>query len=138
MTNSKQVRLSLERARIILDEARNLQKKGVYNLVVRRAQEAVELALKGALQWVGLDIPRIHDVGGILRQHSERFPSNFQVSIPKLASISRVLRAEREISFYGDEDSGLPPEMLYDAADAEEALSKAVFVLERCGELLTL
>jgi HEPN domain-containing protein len=63
MTNREQVHFALERARVILEEARSLQAKGVWNLVVRRAQEVVELALKGALQWAGLEVPRLHDVG---------------------------------------------------------------------------
>jgi HEPN domain-containing protein len=46
------------------------------------------------------------------------------------------LRAEREISFYGDEESGLPPEMLYVDADADEALEKARFVLTHVGRLV--
>ncbi|NIN96333.1 MAG: DNA-binding protein, partial [Anaerolineae bacterium] len=39
-------------------------------------------------------------------------------------------------SFYGDEESGLPPEMLYDELDAVEALEKATFVLEACRRLI--
>lgn len=136
MNNLEGVRLSMERAGVILDEARSLQAKGVWNLVVRRCQEVVELALKGALQWAGLEVPRVHDVGAVLRQHPDRFPEGFRASVPKLASISRALRAEREISFYGDEESGLPPEMLYDADDAAEALTKATFVLDACRGLL--
>lgn len=137
MNHLEGVRLSLDRAGIILDEARSLQAKGVWNLVVRRCQEAVELALKGALQWAGLEVPRVHDVGAVLRQHPDRFPPDFRASVPKLASISRALRAEREISFYGDEESGLPPEMLYDADDAAEAMARAGFVLNACRGLLT-
>lgn len=136
MNHLEGVRLALDRAGVILDEARNMQNRGVWNLVVRRCQEAVELALKGALQWAGLEVPRVHDVGAVLRQHPDRFPSDFRASIPKLASISRALRAEREISFYGDEESGLPPEMLYDADDAAEALAKSTFVLDACRGLL--
>ncbi|MDM7913146.1 MAG: hypothetical protein QUS09_08620, partial [Methanotrichaceae archaeon] len=56
--------------------------------------------------------------------------------ISHLASISRMLRAEREISFYGDEQSGMPPESLYTAEDAKEALSKAHEALSACQELI--
>jgi len=34
-----------------------------YNLAVRRAQEVVELALKGCLRIVGIDFPKVHDAG---------------------------------------------------------------------------
>lgn len=32
-----------------------------FNMVVRRAQEAVELALKGGLKIMGVDYPKVHD-----------------------------------------------------------------------------
>lgn len=56
--------------------------------------------------------------------------------IPHLASISRLLRAEREISFYGDEQSGMPPESLYTKEDAQEAIFKAHEVLSECQSLI--
>ena len=104
--------------------------------MVRRAQEAVELALKGALLWAGLEVPWVHDVGVFLRQNRRRFPAEFARQIPRLASLSRALAVERERSFYGDEESGLTLEMLYDELDAVEALEKATFVLEACRRLM--
>jgi len=126
----------LKRAIIILDEAKSLRSKGAWNLVVRRCQEAVELALKGALVSVGIQPPRVHDVGPTLKEHSEKFSPEFRQYITQLASISRALRAERELSFYGDEESGMPPETLYTLDDADDALKKAEFVLEKCKNLL--
>lgn len=57
-------------------------------------------------------------------------------AIPKLASISRSLRNERETSLYGDPETGLPPEELYFENDAREALDKADFVFTICRKLL--
>ena len=136
MNNREAAGLALERAEVILSEAASLRAKGVWNLVIRRAQEAVELALKGALLWAGLGAPWIHDVGVFLRQNRSRFPDKFARQIPRLASLSRALGVERERSFYGDEESGLPPEMLYEELDAAEALEKATFVLETCRQLI--
>ena len=136
MNTQEAARSSLERARIILEEACRYRDKSVWNLVVRRCQEVVELALKGTLWWAGLEVPWVHDVGVFLRQHRNRFPNEFAQQIPRLASISRSLRAEREASFYGDEASGLPPEMLYSEQDAAEALERAIFVLDACRRLL--
>ena len=137
MNTQEATQLNLERASMILEEAHHYRDKGALNLVVRRCQEVVELALKGTLWWAGLEVPWVHDVGVFLRQHRDRFPVGFAQQIPRLASISRVLRAEREQSFYGDEASGLPPEMLYGEQDAVEALEKAAFVLDACHRLLT-
>lgn len=128
-------RANLERGAVILDEARRLADRQLWNLVVRRCQETTELALKGALLWATLDVPKTHDVSALLRQYSERFPPPFTAHIPQLASISRALRVERERSFYGDEVSGLPPETLYSQDDAQQALEKATFVLTVCRQL---
>lgn len=136
MKSRENAQAMLQRAAIILEEAKNLRAKGVWNLVVRRCQEAVELALKAALVSVGVQPPRVHDVGPTLKEHSERFHDEFRKHIPQLASISRALRAERELSFYGDEESGSPPEALYSPEDAEEAIKKAEFVLEKCQALV--
>jgi HEPN domain-containing protein len=43
--------------------------------------------------------------------------------------ISRRLRREGEPSMYGDEESGIPPDELYDKWDALEALRWARFTL---------
>ena len=42
------------------------------NIVVRRAQEVVELVLKGALKILGIEYPKIHDVGKIFEQMVKR------------------------------------------------------------------
>ncbi|MGB9724519.1 MAG: HEPN domain-containing protein [Chloroflexia bacterium] len=136
MNNQEAARLILGRAGLILEEARRFQDRGAWNLAIRRSQEVVELALKGALLWAGLEVPRVHDAGVFLRRYRGRFPAGFARQIPRLASISRDLGAERERSFYGDEESGLPPEMLYEEHDAAEALEGAAFVLETCCLLI--
>lgn len=96
----------------------------------------VELALKAALRVVGVEVPHIHDVGIILKDHQEKFPEVFRGEIDRMASISRRLRREREVSFYGDEEIGAPPQQLYVEADARTALEDAHFVLDHCQRLL--
>ena len=129
-------RSNLRRASVILEEAQSLHARGAWNLVVRRAQEAVELALKGCLLWASIEVPHMHDVGVILRQHHDRFPAWFGEQIPLLVSVSRALAAERERSFYGDERIGLPPEALYGEFDASEALEKAASAVQICRSLV--
>jgi HEPN domain-containing protein len=136
MNNHHTARANLHRAQIILREAQRLYEQGIWNLVVRRAQEAVELALKGALWWAGLDVPRFHDVGSFLRENQQRFPEDFAPHIPQLAAISRSLSAERERSFYGDEVLRIPPEQIYSQHDATQALEQARFALEACRNLI--
>ncbi|WP_243668490.1 HEPN domain-containing protein [Vulcanisaeta sp. JCM 16161] len=105
--------------------------------MVRQCQEAVELLLKAALRIVGVEPPRWHDVGPVLRRERNKFPVWFQEYIDELASISRSLRKEREFSMYGDEESGIPPEELYTRIDAEKALNDAERVLSLVSKLFS-
>jgi HEPN domain-containing protein len=87
--------------------------------VVRESQEVVELALKGLLRAHGVEPPRIHDVSEILLAERHRLPAEIQGKLDVLASISRELRRDRELAFYGAED--LTPSGFYTRADAEKA-----------------
>lgn len=136
MTNEEMARGYLTRAYRILGETEGHYEQQAWNLVVRRCQEAVELALKGALRFVGLEVPRVHDVGAFLKKHRKRFRGRIAEDIDRLASISRRLREEREVSFYGDEEMGIPPEELYAQRDADEALSEARFVMTLCQNFI--
>jgi HEPN domain-containing protein len=122
-------RSHLHPARRILAEAERHHGSGDWNLVVRRCQETVELALKAVLRFVGLEVPHVHDVGAFLGEHVDRMPPGMGAHVERLVSISRRLRQEREISFYGDDEVAAPPERLYSRADSEAALGDASFVL---------
>jgi hypothetical protein len=71
---------------------------------VREAQEIVELALKGMLRRVGIDPPKWHDVGFIFLEYAELFPAAVVPFLPELNRISKWLRRERELAFFGDID----------------------------------
>ncbi|MCA1973913.1 MAG: HEPN domain-containing protein [Caenispirillum sp.] len=104
-----------------------LHAAGEYADVVREAQELVELALKGMLRWAGMDPPRWHDVGGILLEQAARLPETLRPELPRLAAISKRLRREREMAFYGEVD--LVPGKSYDETAARQALADADAVL---------
>ncbi len=87
--------------------------------VVRESQEVVELALKGLLRAYGVQPPRIHDVSEVLLAESDRLPLELHDHLPELAEISRQLRRDRELAFYGAED--LTPSGFYARGDAERA-----------------
>lgn len=87
--------------------------------VVRESQEVVELALKGLLRACGIEAPRIHDVSEILLAERERLPPGLGGEIERLAAISKDLRRDRELAFYGAED--LTPSTFYSRADAQRA-----------------
>jgi len=97
--------------------------------VVREAQELVELALKGLLRASGVEPPRIHDVADVLLAEQARLPEALRDDATRLADISRTLRRDRELAFYGTED--LTPSGFYRKADAVTARDAARFVVER-------
>lgn len=87
--------------------------------VVRESQEVVELALKGLLRSCGVEAPRIHDVSDVLIAEKARLPKTVADATDELARISRDLRRDRELAFYGAED--LTPCGFYSKEDATRA-----------------
>ena len=96
--------------------------------VVRECQEAVELALKGLLRAVRVDPPRVPDVSAVLRRQAAALPEAAREHVERMARISRELRRDRELAFYGTED--LVPSEFYVEEDASQALANARFVVE--------
>lgn len=104
-----------------------LLEQDAFSDVVREAQELVELALKGILRQAGIDPPKWHDVGPLLLDHRDKLPLETRPNVDQLANISRWLRKERELAFYGDVDF-IPTEQ-YTLEDARRAYDDAVFAL---------
>lgn len=133
MTNRTLAASYLLKARKRLKALEVLLIEEAYSDVVREAQEAVELALKAALRAIGVEPPKIHDVGRLIEEHRGRFPEDVAAAGPRLVEISSWLRKEREFAFYGDIDF-IPTER-YTCAQAERALEDARFVVEIVGRL---
>jgi HEPN domain-containing protein len=55
---------------------------GLHADVVRESQDVVELILKGALRFVGVDPPKRHDVHDVVARYIDRFPAE-SAWIPK-------------------------------------------------------
>jgi HEPN domain-containing protein len=113
----------VHRAEVRLQALEILFKAESWPDVVREAQEIVELALKGLLRAYGVDPPRVHDVSDVLRAERERLPEAVRERIEHLGAISRDLRRDRELAFYGAED--LTPSGFYSRQDAERAFDGA-------------
>ena len=91
--------------------------------VVRESQEVVELALKGVLRAFGVEPPRIRDVADVLLAERSRLPAELAPHVDRLAGVSRALRRDRELAFYGAED--LTPSTFYRESDAVLARDSA-------------
>ncbi len=109
----------LRRARVRLRALDVLFEGESFADVVCESQEIVELALKGLLRSCGVEPPRIHDVSEVLLAERDRLPQDLRGMLDELARISRDLRRDRELAFYGAED--LTPSGFYSREDAVRA-----------------
>ena len=123
MTNKEFAQSYFVQAKAIFRELEEHYKAKEWHLVV-------ELILKGFLRQAGIEIPRFHDVGGVLQKERERLPQNLTKNLERIISVSRRLRQERETSFYGDEEQELPPSALYTEIDAKQAKEDAKWLME--------
>jgi len=130
MKNKSLVEDYLTRAGHRLEALAVLMQRQSYADVVREAQEIVELSLKALLRHAHIEVPRIHDVGDILREEREKLPEELGPQVERLAQISRSLRRDRELAFYGAED--LTPSEFYRQEDAAQALEDAKWVHSVC------
>ena len=135
MTNISLAKSYLKKATVRLDILDLLLEKEAYSDVVREAQEIVELAVKGMLRAVGVEPPKIHDVGGLLCEHKDKYTQDIAQEIEKIALISKRLKKERELAFYGDIDF-IPTEE-YSKEDAKIAMQEANFVVEMARKVIS-
>ena len=122
----------LERARNRILDASSAMSRGAYPEVIRYSQECVELSLKAILRIVGIEYPRVHDVGDVVDLHRDRFPEWLHKHIEKFRYISMDLAQKRGPSLYGIESLGKTPSEIFNEDDAREALDNARYVYEYC------
>lgn len=125
------LRLVREAESIFRRDAQGALREKDFNLAVRRAQEVVELTLKGALKILGVDYPKVHDVAPLF---SEQLRQKRGIEDPevlqRIEEISLWLAQSRTPSFYFERD--------YGTEDAEQALQDAAFVVFEVKKLLSL
>ncbi len=92
-----------------------------YNLAVRRAQEVVELAIKGCLRTLGIDFPKVHDAGYVFTKEVGKKLVFQESSLKEIERISKWLAEARAPSFYGERD--------FTSEDSKRAYNDASFVL---------
>jgi hypothetical protein len=134
VTSEDLARSYLVKARARLKALALLRDEGDHSDVVREAQELVELALKAMLRAGGVEPPKFHDVGNLLLEHRARFTTDVADRLDRAAEISRRLRRDRELAFYGDID--FVPTEQYSATDAQRAYEDAAWVLALAEDAL--
>ena len=123
MKNSNLAKDYLSRSIIRLKALKVLLDEGGYADVVREAQEIVELVSKSLIRTLGAEPARVHDVSAQLTELTSRLKEKDRKGMERLIEISRELRRDRELSFYGTED--LTPGEFYSQKDAKEAFGYA-------------
>ncbi|RME08536.1 MAG: HEPN domain-containing protein, partial [Aquificota bacterium] len=105
-----------------------------YADVIREAQEIVELVQKAMLIRSGITPPKWHDVIDIILENSHRFPEDLIKTLRELRALTKWLRSQREIAFYGQPDF-IPTED-YTEEDAREAYQLASRYIQLYHKLL--
>lgn len=111
-----------------------LMERQSYADVVRESQELVELCLKGLLRASKVEVPRLHDVSDVLIECRDNLPKDIKSHVNQIAKISRKLRRDRELAFYGTED--LTPSEFYKEEEAKEALDDARWIHSLCKTVI--
>lgn len=137
MKNDRMAKNYIDQAAYKLKQVEGAVDDEKWPIAVRQSQECVEQSLKAALRFVGIEPPKWHDVGEILRRNRDRFPDWFAQEVEVLSRISKELREDRELSFYGDEEAGKTPDDLFGEADACEAFEGAKKVYELCHQVIS-
>jgi HEPN domain-containing protein len=136
MTSDAMARDYLQRAR-----ARRIAVEALYGArgyadVVRECQDMIELVLKGALRFVGVEPPKRHDVQAAVEAFIERFPPEWRDTLGELREALDRLAGDRAPAFYGDEAEGVPASELFGQADASRAIAIADRLLALYSRLL--
>lgn len=132
MTSEAMAADLLARSGRCLRETRTALDEGDYALCVRRAQETIELAVKGLLRLVGVEFPREHDVTDVLVNSAGRFPEAWRALLPELAREMREITPKRGPAMFGLEAQGIPAPQAFDEEDGRGALADAEFASSRC------
>lgn len=111
-----------------------LLEQEAYSDVIREAQEAVELATKAMLRTKGIEPPKYHEVSFMFWEHREKFSELSEDELKTLTLISKKLRKERELSFYGDIDF-IPTEE-YTRDEAISAIEGTKFIINLTERLI--
>lgn len=123
MTNPNLARDYLTRSEKRLKAIALLFQEEAFADVVRESQEVVELLLKAVLRSFGIGAPFSHDVSETLAEHAARLPPDAQKHVSRWTTISKQLRKDRELAFYGSED--VTPSTFYTREDAAQAKAMA-------------
>jgi HEPN domain-containing protein len=122
VTNHERADHLLAEAAQVADQMRGALQQRWWNLAVRRAQEVIELVVKGLLNEMGVEYPRTHDAAPVLVETIQRRKMAADSSFLEwLRGLSRRMAEVRGPAFYHEIEVG--------ESDAREAVTAADRVL---------
>lgn len=123
MTNREKASKLLAEAGQIVEGIPDSFKRGHFNLVIRRSQEVVELALKALFCEMGMEYPKIHDVAPLFHKIAIQKGLGVEESfLIWLEEVSSSLASKRAPAFYLEAE--------YEEEEAREAMDTATKVLD--------
>lgn len=123
MTNMERGKRLLEGAEELYLELQSALERESWNLAVRRAQEVVELTLKALLSLMGVEYPKVHDVGEVFaREVEDRKLTVPEETLSEIKDISADLARKRAPAFYFEAE--------HNEAEARTAFAEAEKVLQ--------
>jgi HEPN domain-containing protein len=101
VTNGERADRLLREARQIAGEMKRALDDEAWNLATRRAQEALELAIKALLNQMSVDYPKTHDPGPVFAQAIQARGISVDAGIlDSLMALSQELATVRGPAFY--------------------------------------
>ena len=129
MDNGERGRRLMAMAAEYLQDMDAATRRESWNVVVRRAQEVVELALKGVLSYLGVDFPKVHDPAAVfIATLPARGMALSAAEAEHITSVSAALARKRAPAFYF--------EQIEDESTAAEAAADARRIYRICTRLV--
>jgi HEPN domain-containing protein len=129
VTNGERADRLIREARQIAGEMGRALADEAWNLVTRRAQEALELAIKALLSEMTVDYPKVHDPAPVFAEAVRARGIGVDAEVlDSLATLSRELASVRGPAFY--------QETVVTEAQARDWVARVERALQFAGELL--
>ncbi len=122
MNNTQRSQILIKAANECLEHARSSLKRQAWNMVIRRSQETVELALASMLARIAIHYPKDHDQAPILFNVLDAHEIPTKEYRQKIETISADLARKRGPALHQEEG--------YDQETAKKALLEAQYVLD--------
>ena len=124
------------RADRCLREAETALSESDFAGVVRRSQEALELAVKAVLRSIAVEYPHEHDVGEALDIVQDRLPIFLRGEVTKLKELLTELSRVRGPAFYGYEREGIPASKAFSKEYAHRTYSEVKRLVQGCSTFI--